>query len=60
SQPADATKLMAVLDQVNGRWGRGTLRSASVAANPNWGVRREKMSRSYTTKLDHLWKIFCC
>jgi DNA polymerase V len=59
SQSADATKLMAVLDQVNGRWGSGTLRSASVPANPNWGMRREMMSLSYTTKLDQLWKVFC-
>lgn len=57
SQPADATKLMAVLDQINCRWGRGTLRSASVPANPVWEMRREMMSRSYTTKLDQLWVV---
>ena len=60
SQSADTTNLMAVLDQINGRWGRGTLRSASVPANPDWEMRREMMSRSYTTKLDQLWRIFCC
>ncbi len=59
SQPADATKLMAVLDQVNGRWGRGTLRSASVPLNPDWGMRRDMMSQSYTTKLDQLWQVHC-
>lgn len=35
SQPADATRLMAVLDQINERWGRGTLRSASVPSHPD-------------------------
>jgi DNA polymerase V len=55
SQPADATNLMAVLDQINGRWGRGTLRSASVPVDPDWGMRREMMSPSYTTKLSQLW-----
>lgn len=59
SQPAEATKVMAVLDQINGRWGRGTLRSASVPTNPDWGMRREMMSQSYTTKLDQLWKVSC-
>jgi DNA polymerase V len=57
SQPDDATSLMAVLDQINGRWGRGTLRPASVPVNPGWGMRREMMSRSYTTKLDQLWVV---
>jgi DNA polymerase V len=59
SQPADATKLMAVLDQINERWGRGTLRSAIVPSEPDWGMRREMMSQSFTTKLDELWIVAC-
>ncbi|MFW0887903.1 UNVERIFIED_CONTAM: DUF4113 domain-containing protein [Pseudomonas sp. JL1] len=59
SQPADATKLMTVLDEINGRWGRGTLRSASVPVIPSWGMRRDMMSRSFTTKLDQLWVVAC-
>ena len=59
SQPAEATRVMAVLDQINGRWGRGTLRAASVPSNPEWGMRREMMSQSYTTKLDQLWTVAC-
>ncbi|MBK5343129.1 translesion error-prone DNA polymerase V subunit UmuC [Pseudomonas sp. TH49] len=59
SQPAEATRVMTVLDQINGRWGRGTLRSASVPTKPEWGMRREMMSQSYTTKLDQLWKVSC-
>lgn len=59
SQPAEATKVMAVLDQINSRWGRGTLRSASVPTNPEWGMRREMMSQSYTTKLNQLWVVAC-
>ena len=59
SQPVEVGKVMTVLDQINGRWGRGTLRSASVPAAPDWGMRREMMSRSYTTKLDQLWRISC-
>ncbi|MBK5345542.1 translesion error-prone DNA polymerase V subunit UmuC [Pseudomonas sp. TH49] len=59
SQPAEATKVMAVLDQINERWGRGTLRAASVPSNPDWGMRREMMSQSYTTRLDQLWIVAC-
>lgn len=59
SQPEEATRIMAVLDQINGRWGRGTLRSASVPSCPDWAMRRELMSQSYTTRLDQLWTVKC-
>lgn len=59
SQVEDASKVMSVLDAVNGCWGRGTLRLASVPASPEWAMRRDLMSRSYTTRLDQLWQIHC-
>lgn len=59
AQPSETDKVMKVLDQINNRWGRGTLRTASVPTNPDWGMRREMMSQSYTTKLDQLWKVSC-
>nr|WP_315447009.1 translesion error-prone DNA polymerase V subunit UmuC [uncultured Pseudomonas sp.] len=59
SQPNEATRVMAVLDEINGRWGRGTLRSASVPSNPDWSMRRDMMSQSYTTRLDQLWTVNC-
>ena len=59
SQPGSSTRLMGVLDEINQRWGRGTLRSASVPTNPDWGMRREMMSQSYTTRLDQLWRVSC-
>jgi DNA polymerase V len=59
SQPTESTKVMAVLDQINERWGRGTLRAASVPGNPEWAMRREMMSKSYTTRLDQLWTVNC-
>ena len=57
SQPVEADKVMSVLDEINGRWGRGILRSASFPANPEWAMRRELMSQSYTTRLDQLWTV---
>lgn len=59
AQPSETDKVMKVLDHINSRWGRGTLRAASVPTNPDWGMRREMMSQSYTTKLDQLWKVSC-
>ncbi|MFJ5296710.1 Y-family DNA polymerase [Pseudomonas sp. NPDC088368] len=57
SQPAAADKVMSVLDEINERWGRGTLRTASVPSDPTWAMRRELMSQSFTTKLDELWVV---
>jgi DNA polymerase V len=59
SQSSAASSVMSVLDQINGRWGRGTLRSASVPANPDWTMRRNMMSQSYTTDLRQLWTVTC-
>lgn len=59
SQPVASEKLMGVLDTVNGRWGRGTMRLASVPVDPSWGMRRELMSQSFTTRVDELWKVYC-
>ena len=57
SQSVTAEKVMGVLDEINGRWGRGTLRTGSVPTDPDWGMRREMMSQSFTTRLDQLWTI---
>lgn len=57
SQPAAVCKVMGILDEINGRWGRGTLRAASVPADPQWSMRRDLMSQSFTTKLDQLWIV---
>lgn len=58
-QPADTDRLMGVLDKINGKWGRGTVRAARVPAASEWGMRRDMLSQSYTTKLDQLWQVRC-
>lgn len=57
SQPVMADKVMSVLGEINGRWGKGVLRVASVPVAPGWAMRRELMSQSYTTKVDQLWTV---
>lgn len=53
-QPARVDRLMRVLDQINGKWGRGTLHPATVQPNPGWRMRREMVSPAYTTKVSEL------
>ena len=57
SQQPASERLMAVLDAVNVRWGRGTMRLASVPAKAQWSMRQEMMSQSYTTRIDQLWRV---
>lgn len=54
-QPHESTKVMAIFDEINAKWGRGTLRPGRVELNPEWGMKREMLSQSYTTRLDQLW-----
>ena len=58
-QPETTGRVMGVLDQINSRWGRGTLRLARVPAEPEWGMRRELLSPRYTTDWKGLWKVNC-
>ncbi|MDT4794045.1 Protein UmuC [compost metagenome] len=57
TQSAASERVMGVMDAINDRWGRGTLRPGGVPADPEWGMRREMMSQSYTTRLDQLWQV---
>ena len=58
-QPAESERVMGVLDRINARWGRGTIRPGRVPTAPEWGMRRELMSQSYTTRLEQLWQVGC-
>lgn len=57
TQLVGCDRLMSVLDEINSKYGRGTMRSASVPRTPEWGMRREMMSRSYTIRIDQLWRV---
>jgi DNA polymerase V len=52
-----AEQVMDVLDEINAKWGRGTLRPAGVPLEPAWGMKREMLSPSYTTRWDQLWRV---
>lgn len=50
-------RVMHVLDEINAKWGRGTLRTGRVPVTPEWNMRRELKSPSFTTRLDELWTV---
>ena len=56
-QSEASNRVMRVLDEVNAKWGRGTLRPGGVPISPEWGMRRELKSPSFTTRLDELWTV---
>ncbi|AUA35246.1 MULTISPECIES: DUF4113 domain-containing protein [Pseudomonas] len=48
---------MPVLDQINGRWGRGTLKVATVPVAPDWRMKRDLLSQRYTTCMAELFTV---
>ena len=43
-------RLMGVLDEVNGRFGRGALQLGALGTNPVWTMKRGRVSPRYTTR----------
>lgn len=54
-------RLMAVMDQINQRYGRGTLGLAATGwkAQPAWAMRQAMRSPDYTTDVDQLPRVRC-
>lgn len=57
STAKDNTRLMQVMDRINGVWGRGTLRSAAEGIEKSWAMKRERKSPGYTTRWDQLLEV---
>lgn len=53
SEPAERGRLDAVMDAVNKKFGRGSLRSAAEGDGA-WRTRRDRVSPSYTTRLSDI------
>jgi len=49
--------VMQALDTVNRRWGKNTLFYAGTGIEKRWGMRRERKSPSYTTRLSDLLNV---
>ena len=52
--PAKSARLMAALDAVNARFGRGALRPLATGIARPWGTRHGRMSPRYTTRADEM------
>lgn len=46
--------LMAAMDEINARFGRGTLRPASLDVPSQWKMKQAHLSPRYTTRMDEL------
>ena len=52
--PARSARLMAALDAVKARFGRGTLRPVATGLARRWGTRHARLSPRYTTRLSEV------
>lgn len=59
TQSAASERVMGVLDAINAKWGRNTQRPGRVPTEADWGMRRDMMSQSFTTRIDQLWLVQC-
>lgn len=50
-------KLMATLDAINGRYGRGAMRLAAEGVTKSWQMRRGNLSPRYTTDWDGVARV---
>ncbi|MDF4421769.1 Y-family DNA polymerase [Vibrio parahaemolyticus] len=51
--------LMKCIDMINARYGSGTLSIAAQGHNQKWAMRREFLSKQFTTKWSDIPKIHC-
>ncbi len=49
--------LMATIDQLNRRYGRGTVQWAACGLQPPWAMRRGRLSRAATTRLEAIPRV---
>lgn len=55
--PERSAQLMKMMDGVNSRFGRGTLRPAVTGLDRKWTAKAEMLSPRYTTQLDDLMRV---
>ena len=56
-EPPEARKLMAVIDEVNRRYGRRGLYFAAQDTGAEWEMRRDRLSPNYTTRMSELLRL---
>lgn len=56
---ASSQRVMSVVDQINRRMGRGSVRFARTDAEPGWAMRRQFLTPCYMTQWSDLQKVRC-
>ncbi|HHZ20521.1 MAG TPA: Y-family DNA polymerase [Firmicutes bacterium] len=51
--------IMKVMDEINGKYGRNTVKFAVQGSGVRWKLRQEKLSPSYTTRWEDIIKVRC-
>ena len=59
AKPGAQTSLMKIMDEVNYRFGRDTLKVASCGTTADWHMRQAHRSPRYTTRWDELPVVHC-
>lgn len=54
AEPPKTSPLMGVMDQLNSRFGRGTVRLSHEFGQGNWSMRQDRKSPQYTTNWDEI------
>ncbi|WP_256055271.1 DUF4113 domain-containing protein [Stutzerimonas stutzeri] len=52
-------RLMSVVDAINAKQGRGTIRPARLAADLGFSMKRERLSPKFTTSWSELLRVRC-
>jgi len=47
------------MDEINGKYGRNTVKFAVQGSGVRWKLRQEKLSPSYTTRWEDIIKVRC-
>ncbi|MBO1081644.1 Y-family DNA polymerase [Roseomonas haemaphysalidis] len=55
--PQASAKTMGVMDAINARYGRGTLRVAATGFTRSWATRAQRLSPRYTTRLEDILRV---
>ena len=59
NQPHSNPKLMQVFDALNGKYGSQTITLAAQGIQPKWGMRRNFLTKQYTTNWHDIPRISC-
>ena len=55
----DNSELYKIIDQLNMKYGRGTVFSLGEGIKKPWKTKRNMLSQNYTTKWDQILKVKC-